>query len=110
MLVHWYGVRKLEMIFTVLIGIMVVTFSIEFGIAKPDGAEIMKGWVLPLCDKNGVEYAVAMIGAVIMPHNLFLHSALVQSRTIDRRERGAVAEACYYFTFEGACSLLVSFW
>jgi len=110
MLVHWYGVRKLEMIFTTLIGVMVVTFSVEFGLAKPDGGQIMKGWIVPECDGSASEYAVAMIGAVIMPHNLFLHSALVQSRQIDRTKRGAVAEANFYFTLEGAISLLVSFY
>merc|ERR1719410_2279698 len=89
---------------------MVITFSVEFGIAEPDGGEIMKGWVLPLCDEKASEYAVAMIGAVIMPHNLFLHSALVQSRHIDRSIKGAVREANFYFTLEGAISLLVSFW
>merc|ERR1719245_2649051 len=45
-----------------------------------------------------------------MPHNLFLHSALVQSRKIDRGQRGAVQEANFYFMFEGVVSLLVSFW
>lgn len=109
MLIHYYGVRKLELIFSTLILIMVITFSIEFSIANPDGYEIFKGWVLPTCDSDGTEYAVGMIGAVIMPHNLFLHSALVQSRHVDRTIQGAVREANYYFTMEGALSLAVSF-
>jgi len=109
MLIHYYGVRKLELIFSTLILVMVITFSIEFGIAKPDGMEILKGWWIPNCDEDGTEYAVGMIGAVIMPHNLFLHSALVQSRHVDRTISGAVAEANYYFTLEGAISLAVSF-
>jgi len=110
MLIHFCGVRWLELIFSGLIGVMVVTFSILFTQASPDGSEIMKGWVVPNCSHSGTEYAVAMVGAVIMPHNLFLHSALVQSRKIDRRQRGAVREANFYFMFEGAVSLLVSFW
>merc|ERR550534_881034 len=89
---------------------MAVTFSIEFGIAKPDRLGIGKGWLIPTCGEDGTDYAVGMIGAVIMPHNLFLHSALVQSRVIDRSNKEAVQEANYYFTLEGAISLAVSFY
>jgi len=110
MLIHYYGVRKMELIFGSLIFILVVTFSIEFGIAKPDGLSIGKGWLYTECDESGTEYAVGMIGAVIMPHNLFLHSALVQSRVIDRSRKEAIQEANYYFTLEGGISLAVSFY
>lgn len=110
MLIHYYGVRKMELIFGGLIFILVVTFTIEFGIAKPEGLSIGKGWLFTECSEDGTEYAVGMVGAVIMPHNLFLHSALVQSRVIDRSSKEAVREANYYFTLEGGISLLVSFY
>ena len=48
-------------------------------------------------------------GAIIMPHNLYLHSALVKSREVDRRERAAVSEANLYFFVESAIALFVSF-
>ena len=44
-----------------------------------------------------------------MPHNLFLHSALVDSRTIERKKKAAVAEANYYFLIESGIALLISF-
>ena len=44
-----------------------------------------------------------------MPHNLYLHSALVKSREVDRRERAAVSEANLYFFVESAIALFVSF-
>merc|ERR1719233_1489963 len=105
MLIHYFGVRKMELIYGLAILTMAVTFSIEFGIAKPDGLGIGRGWLFPTCTEEGTDYAVGMIGAVIMPHNLFLHSALVQSRIIDRTDKGAIQEANYYFSLEGAISL-----
>ena len=69
----------------------------------------MEGWIVPLCEEDAVEQAVGMVGAVIMPHNLFLHSALVQTRNLHRNHKGAVKEGNYYFALEGALSLFVSF-
>ena len=52
--------------------------------------------------------AVGVIGAVIMPHNLYLHSALVKSRGVDRRKSSAVRQANKYFFIESAIALAVS--
>lgn len=48
-------------------------------------------------------------GAVIMPHNLYLHSALVKSRQVDRKEPKKIKEANMYFFIEAAIALFVSF-
>ena len=53
--------------------------------------------------------AVAAVGAIIMPHNLYLHSALVKTRNIDRNSKEAVSEANRYFFIESSIALLVSF-
>jgi len=53
--------------------------------------------------------AVGIVGAVIMPHNLYLHSALVKSRVIDRTKKEAVKEANKYFFIEATVALFVSF-
>eukprot|EP00486_Rosalina_sp_Unknown_P002978 CAMPEP_0201568470 /NCGR_PEP_ID=MMETSP0190_2-20130828/9564_1 /ASSEMBLY_ACC=CAM_ASM_000263 /TAXON_ID=37353 /ORGANISM="Rosalina sp." /LENGTH=405 /DNA_ID=CAMNT_0047989629 /DNA_START=47 /DNA_END=1261 /DNA_ORIENTATION=- len=103
------GMRVLEAFFCSLIFIMAVTFAIEFGIGKPSMSEIAEGWGLPLCDEDNIEQAVGIVGAVIMPHNLFLHSALVQTRSLRRDNKAAVREGNYYFTIEGGMSLFVSF-
>ena len=50
-----------------------------------------------------------IIGAIIMPHNLYLHSALVKSREVDRRQHAAVSEANLYFFVESAVALFISF-
>ena len=103
------GMRVLEAFFCTLIFVMAITFAIEFGIGKPSIGKIAAGWSLPLCDEDNVEQAVGIVGAVIMPHNLFLHSALVQTRSLRRDNKAAVREGNYYFTIEGGLSLFVSF-
>ena len=56
-----------------------------------------------------IEQAVGIVGAVIMPHNIYLHSALVRSRQVDRSKKGKIREANFYFFIESAIALFVSF-
>jgi len=106
---HFFGVRKLEAFFCLLITVMLVCFGADFVIGRPDGIEIAKGTAIPLVNKYGAQQAVGILGAVVMPHNLYLHSALVHSRKIDRQRRDKVAEACKYNAIESGFALLVSF-
>lgn len=67
---------------------------------------------IPWCQNCGNKeflQAVSIVGAVIMPHNLYLHSALVKSRKIDRTRKTAVSEANYYYFIECAIALFCSF-
>ena len=56
-----------------------------------------------------IKQAVGIVGAVIMPHNLYLHSALVRSRDVDRKDHAKVKEANYYFFIEATIALTASF-
>ena len=72
----------------------------------------MKGMFFPWCtdcDSKILLQAVGIVGAVIMPHNLYLHSALVKSRDVDRTKPKKVREANYYFFIEACIALFVSF-
>ena len=72
----------------------------------------MKGMFFPWCTDCGSKellQAVGIIGAVIMPHNLYLHSALVKSRSIDRRDKSKVSDANFYYFIEAAIALFISF-
>ncbi|XP_025830765.1 protein Malvolio isoform X2 [Agrilus planipennis] len=107
-----YGLRKLELFFGLLIGVMAVTFGYEYIISTPDQLLVMKGMFFPWCqdcDSSALLQAVGIVGAVIMPHNLYLHSALVKSREIDRRKPEKVKEANMYFFVESIIALFVSF-
>ncbi|CAB1315162.1 unnamed protein product [Coregonus sp. 'balchen'] len=107
-----YGLRKLEAFFGFLITIMAVSFGYEYVMVRPDQGELLKGMFLPYCedcDSAQMEQAVGIVGAVIMPHNIYLHSALVKSRQIDRGNKKEVKEANKYYFIESTIALFISF-
>ncbi|XP_023142884.1 natural resistance-associated macrophage protein 2-like isoform X2 [Amphiprion ocellaris] len=107
-----YGLRKLEAFFGFLITVMAVSFGYEYVLVKPDQPQLLKGMFVPYCSGCGpvqLEQAVGIVGAVIMPHNIYLHSALVKSREVDRKNKKEVKEANKYFFIESTIALFVSF-
>ncbi|KAI6215095.1 NRAMP-like transporter smf-1 [Aphelenchoides besseyi] len=106
-----FGFRKLEGFFAFLIAVMAASFGFEFVTAKPDALALVSGFV-PWCSDCGRKEfmtAIALTGAVIMPHNLYLHSALVRSRRIDRTKKNNVTEANFYYFIESGIALICSF-
>merc|ERR1712176_1442345 len=77
--------------------------------AHADPVELFKGWIIPTLPGYALTQAVGTIGAVIMPHNLYLHSGLVLSRRINRASPNRVYEAINYNMIESAIALLFSF-
>jgi manganese transport protein len=82
LLLQRYGIRKMEAFILALVATIGVSFFIEILIADPNLAEVATGFIpTPLTDAS-LYIAVGIIGATVMPHNLYLHSALVQTRKI----------------------------
>uniref|UniRef100_A0A8C2G619 Solute carrier family 11 member 2 n=1 Tax=Cyprinus carpio TaxID=7962 RepID=A0A8C2G619_CYPCA len=107
-----YGLRKLEAFFGFLITIMALSFGYEYVRVAPNQGEVLKGMFVPYCSGCGptqLEQAVGVVGAVIMPHNIYLHSALVKSRDINRENKKEVKEANKYYFIESSIALFVSF-
>nr|XP_020763800.1 natural resistance-associated macrophage protein 2-like isoform X3 [Odocoileus virginianus texanus] len=107
-----YGLRKLEAFFGFIITVMALTFGYECVTVKPSQTQILKGMFLPSCSDchtPQIMQAVAIVGAIITPHNIYLHSALVKSRHIDRAKRQEVREANKYFFTDCCVALFVSF-
>lgn len=91
---------------------MGVTFGYEYIVAAPDQGSVMQGMFTPWCkdcSSDALLQAVGIVGAVIMPHNLYLHSALVKSRDIDRKKPEKIKEANFYYFIESSFALLCSF-
>ncbi len=86
------GVRYLEAFILSLIGVIAVCFAAELFMAKPDAASVAAGLV-PWINKHSLYAAIAILGATVMPHNLYLHSALVQTRNFGKSEEEK-REAC----------------
>ncbi|KAM3254509.1 hypothetical protein ACQJBY_048175 [Aegilops geniculata] len=104
-----YGVRKLEAVFAVLIATMAVSFAWMFTDTKPNGKDLLIGILVPKLSSKTIRQAVGVVGCVIMPHNVFLHSALVQSRKIDPKKEYQVREALRYYSIESTVALAISF-
>ena len=78
------GMRKMEAFIIGLIVIVGGSFLIEILLAKPNVAEIATGFIPSLPNTHALYIAIGIIGATVMPHNLYLHSALVQTRKIQK--------------------------
>ncbi|XP_031503387.1 metal transporter Nramp5-like [Nymphaea colorata] len=104
-----YGVRKLEALITFLVFIMAACYFAELAYVKPKASEVLQGLFVPKLKGEGATGdAIALLGALIMPHNLFLHSALVLSRKVPESVHG-IQSACRYFLFESGFALFVAF-
>ncbi|KAL2467762.1 Metal transporter Nramp6 [Forsythia ovata] len=104
-----YGVRKLELLITILVFVMAACFFGELSYVKPPAKGVMKGMFIPKLSGNGATGdAIALLGALVMPHNLFLHSALVLSRKIPNSVRG-INDACRFYLIESGFALFVAF-
>ena len=76
------GMRRMEAFIIGLIAIVGFSFLIEILLARPSPGEIVTGFIPILHGKEALYIAIGIIGATVMPHNLYLHSALVQTRKI----------------------------
>ncbi|CAN6476126.1 unnamed protein product [Victoria cruziana] len=104
-----YGVRKLEALITLLVFIMAACYFAELAYVKPKASEVLRGLFIPRLKGNGATGdAIALLGALIMPHNLFLHSALVLTRKVPESVHG-IQSACRYFLLESGFALFVAF-
>ncbi|PIN17058.1 Mn2+ and Fe2+ transporters of the NRAMP family [Handroanthus impetiginosus] len=103
-----YGVRKLELLIAILVFILAACFFGEMSHVNPPAVQVLKGMFIPKLKGNGATGdAIALLGALVMPHNLFLHSALVLSRKIPNSV-GGINDACRYFLIESGFALFVA--
>ncbi|MCL6525202.1 MAG: Nramp family divalent metal transporter [Thermoflavifilum sp.] len=79
-----WKIRKLELLIISLIAIIGVSLLIELLMARPQLNEVARGFIPHIPNQAALYIAIGIIGATVMPHNLYLHSALVQTRKIHR--------------------------
>ncbi|HWZ43047.1 MAG TPA: Nramp family divalent metal transporter [Candidatus Saccharimonadales bacterium] len=78
--VELYGFRRLEQLIMALVFAIAGCYAIEIFLVKPDWARVTRGVLVPHLSSASVYIAVSMLGATVMPHVVYLHSALVQAR------------------------------
>lgn len=102
------GMRKMEAFIISLVAVIAVCFLIEIIWAKPDIAEVASGFIPGKMSDDALFIAIGIIGATVMPHNLYLHSALVQTRKIDRTDAG-IRQALKFNRIDTTVALNIAF-
>jgi len=102
------GMRRLEAFIVALIAIIGSCFLIEMFLAKPDMHQVVRGFVPYLPNHAALYIAIGIIGATVMPHNLYLHSALVQTRKINRNDKD-IKKALKFNAADSTIALNVAF-
>jgi manganese transport protein len=98
-----FGIRAIEAFILSLITVMAVCFCIEVFWAHPAAGELFNG-LLPRLNRSSLYLAVTILGATVMPHNMYLHSALVQTRMIGRTDP-AKRMACRFNLIDSVVAL-----
>jgi manganese transport protein len=98
-----FGVRKMEAFIVMLVATVGTCFFVEVFLSRPEWNAVAAGLV-PRLDPGAVYVAIGIIGATVMPHNLYLHSSLVQSRAVANTVTGK-AEALRFNLVDTAVAL-----
>jgi manganese transport protein len=102
-----FGIRKMEAFIISLVATIGLCFAAEVFLSSPDWAAAVGGFV-PRLTGESLYVAIGILGATVMPHNLYLHSALVQTRTVDQSEEGK-RQACKMNLVDTAVALNAAF-
>ncbi|WP_172188253.1 Nramp family divalent metal transporter [Lentilactobacillus kribbianus] len=112
------GFRKIEAIVVCLIFVILIVFVYQVALSNPDMAGVMKG-LIPTTDtfadspevggQTPLTGALGIIGATVMPHNLYLHSAISQTRKVDHRDEEDVARTVRFTTWDSNIQLSLAF-
>lgn len=103
-----YGIRKLEAFIISLVIVIGLSFLIEIFLAKPDLTEVAHGFIPTALNSQALYIAVGIIGATVMPHNLYLHSALVQTRKIGN-DKKSIKQALKFNFLDSSIALNAAF-
>ncbi|MBR2763636.1 MAG: Nramp family divalent metal transporter [Pseudolactococcus laudensis] len=105
------GFRKIEAIVITLILVIMVVFVYEVAISNPVLADMLKGFVpqKEIFNRGQLTMALGIVGATVMPHNLYLHSSIAQTRSYDRKDEDDVARSVRFSTWDSNIQLTVAF-
>ncbi len=109
LLLQQYGIRKLEAFIISLVAIIGLSFLIELFFSQPDLHQVANGLMPSSLSPDALLIAIGIIGATVMPHNLYLHSALVQTRTINRDDKAHLKTALKFNFIDSLFALNLAF-
>jgi manganese transport protein len=102
------GIRKMEAFIIALVLVIGVSFIFEMIFAQPEIDQVLTGLIPTMPNQAALYIAIGIIGATVMPHNLYLHSSLVQTRKFDRSKEG-IKQALKYNFIDSTIALNLAF-
>ena len=113
---HWIGrlillftnsYKRIERLIITFVSMIGLSFIYELFLVRIDWSAATQGWVVPSIPEGSMLIVMSVLGAVVMPHNLFLHSELVQSRQINKKDKNSIERALKFELFDTLFSMLV---
>lgn len=99
--------RKIERAVIAFVSLIGLSFIYELFLVDIDWPRAVRGWVVPAFPEGSLLVVMSVLGAVVMPHNLFLHSEVVQSREYNKRDDATIRRRLKYELFDTLLSMLV---
>ena len=113
---HWIGrlillftnsYKRIERLIITFVSMIGLSFIYEHFLVRIDWPAATQGWVVPSIPEGSMLIVMSVLGAVVMQHNLFLHSELVQSRQINKKDKNSIERALKFELFDTLFSMLV---
>lgn len=99
--------KRIERLIITFVSMIGLSFIYELFLVNIDWPAATQGWVVPSVPEGSMLIVMSVLGAVVMPHNLFLHSELVQSRQINKKDRNSIERALKFELFDTLFSMIV---
>jgi len=99
--------RMIEKWIIAFVSVIGLSFLYELSLVSIDWNSAVSGWVTPSFPKGSMIVIMSVLGAVVMPHNLFLHSEIIQSRQWNREEEKVIKKQLKYEFFDTLISMLI---
>jgi len=111
LVIQRWGFRYVEALVITLIGTIIALFGVQMFLSKPEYWPVLKNLFIPspsiVTNPDMLYIAIGILGATVMPHNLYLHSSIVQSRKYERTPKGK-REAIFMANIDSALALTVA--
>ena len=111
LLLQRWGFRYVEGVVITLIGTIIAMFGVQMFLSRPDYWPVLRNLVIPapaiVTNPDMLYIAIGILGATVMPHNLYLHSSIVQSRNYKRTPEGK-REALHMANVDSAFALTIA--
>lgn len=99
--------KRVERVIIAFVSVIGLSFIYELFLVDVDWGQAARGWVTPTLPQGSMLIVMSVLGAVVMPHNLFLHSEVIQSHEYNRRDDASIRKMLKYELFDTLFSMIV---